>query len=477
MLNSKLLQLIDNFSPKEYPSFARFIRSPYYNKRHELIKLYDIIYDVHRKGKSREKNLKREEVYKNIFPPEPFNSEKFEKLKNELANLILKYWTVEELKINDRVDNFLLLDAIGKRNLNKFHFNQITKLKQKTEEKGIKKTDDYLDLFFIHQELHTNPLTSKFDRNQDNIEIADDNLNSFFALSKLQLACELLNRQIALEQIRNIPLLIEVETYINDYIKKETPLFQIYLQLLSLLRNGYCNIKYSTLEDFYFSNINYLTLKEQFEIFLFLSNLNIRHLNAGNNYIQKKQFQLYKKAIENNIMFYNSTISKESFTNIVGLAAHEKQVPWARDFIKKNSKYLSKEIVDITTYYCSGYLAFCEGDYDASIQIFSRYKFDKSIYDTKSRFILIKALFELIEDDITAYERLKLKIDAFMKYLDGRPFGKNRIQGYKNFASYVKKIALRKSRNESLDSIRNKYRENIEEEPFLKGRSWLLNKI
>ncbi|MEM9681568.1 MAG: hypothetical protein AAF901_14695, partial [Bacteroidota bacterium] len=71
MIKSKLLSLIQGIQQEEHKKLRDFILSPYFNKRPELVKLYDYIIQLY--PDYDEAHLERKRVYEHIFPSDNYN--------------------------------------------------------------------------------------------------------------------------------------------------------------------------------------------------------------------------------------------------------------------------------------------------------------------------------------------------------------------------------------------------------------------
>ena len=82
-----------------------------------------------------------------------------------------------------------------------------------------------------------------------------------------------------------------------------------------------------------------------------------------------------------------------------------------------------------------------------------------------------------MDKDETIFPRLINCIAAYLKYLDSKNIGNAKIKKHKNFARYTRKIARLKERNVPKKEIYQRYGLDIQNEKYLMGRAWLLEKI
>jgi len=478
MLGSKLMHFLDALDTSEFNAFSKFVRSPFFNSKSELIDLYEYIYTLEKNGKSKKKNaekLKKEIVFQTLFPNEIFDAEKMRRLMSELNGLLKEYMVIKNIQTNKLLQKKLLIQSYNHRNLYTHHHEEITKLVKKLKQN--KTANRHLDLFFLYQESYLHPHYSTLDPKLDIADLAHQHLNHFYLLSKLHLSCELLNRQAIFDTKKQILLFDEIKQVVEQQFQKENPIYKIYLLFIDLLQNGFELKKFELLEKQFLKHRNLLSKKGQFEFFLLLVNINASQVNNGNKIASQKQLKLYQWGLKSKVFLYNNRISQQAFTNIAMIATYQKKIKWSKKFIANYSKYLPPSVKETAIIFCDGYISLKEKDYQNAILLLSNYSFDKSFFDVRSKFVLIQALFESMKTDETAFPRLVNFIAAFLKYMDKKDIGNTRIQAHKNFARYTRKIARLRHRGMEQKEIYHRYGKDLEMEKHLMGRAWLLEKV
>jgi hypothetical protein len=138
----------------------------------------------------------------------------------------------------------------------------------------------------------------------------------------------LINRNVTFDQQKEVLLFERVEEVLTSKIKKESPLFKIYLLLIDLLKNDFKSHKFSQLEKSFFKHQSLLTPKKKLDLFLLMINILSRQFNLGNKKIAKKIFTLCQKGLSSKILLYNNRISQEAFTNIISISCFLEKTKW-----------------------------------------------------------------------------------------------------------------------------------------------------
>lgn len=99
---SKLFTLLRGLRPEEIHWFQKFLKSPFYNNAGAnafTIRLFELIKKYLPELDS--SKLKKEKVFKKLFPNEKFNVQKLRKVMFELANLTEEFFITMHLRNKD----------------------------------------------------------------------------------------------------------------------------------------------------------------------------------------------------------------------------------------------------------------------------------------------------------------------------------------------------------------------------------------
>lgn len=113
MLKSSLLNIVRTFNSDEFERFSEFLRSPYFNKKDNVILLFDEIKKYHPGYDDPE--LNREKIWKKIFPGKKFNYGIMKNTIYDLMKLCERFITIEHYG-SDELRTFAdLTEALDKR--------------------------------------------------------------------------------------------------------------------------------------------------------------------------------------------------------------------------------------------------------------------------------------------------------------------------------------------------------------------------
>ncbi len=123
MLKSSLLEILRTFTKQELIKFEDFVRSPYFNKKENVIKLFLAIKNYAPEFES--ENLEKEKIWIKVFPGKDYNYGIMKNIIHELTKLSESFITVEHTKSDKLRDNIALLETLLERKITKVFSSKI----------------------------------------------------------------------------------------------------------------------------------------------------------------------------------------------------------------------------------------------------------------------------------------------------------------------------------------------------------------
>jgi len=332
-------------------------------------------------------------------------------------------------------------------------------------------------LYQLTHDLHFYQNNTRSKADVKNLVASQKNLDTYYTLSKLKLACELKVRQNTFIHSIDIPLLNEIIEF-SEASEISNDLYALYSLAIKNLESTNDNESFETFKDLYFRNLSVLSEREQLSLFLIILNINGMLLNKGKTQNFSGQLDLYKKAINEKIIIVNNRITSESFTNIVMLAAQLKEFKWAENFIKSYKKYLDPYYQERTIAYSKGYIAYRKGDYEDAIETLWNCKFNQLPFDIRTKSIIVRALFEQFSNNPDKYDFCWVQIQTIERYIRRKKdLTTVKSEAYLNFIKTTKKLINLKRKGKFTDIEIKKLQHKIINQPNLVGKPWLLQKL
>lgn len=297
-----------------------------------------------------------------------------------------------------------------------------------------------------------------------------DNLDVYYIANKLKYCCEILNRQNILQVTYQAPFLDFIVQYLQKGYLKNIPLIAVYFQLLLMLRHSNTELHYTKLKTIVKKYNADFTVNELRDMYAFIQNYCIRQINSGNLKYLQELFGIYKRMLEQKIIFENNELAHSQFKNITAIALRVNEFDWAENFINIYSSSLNKTLRRNAVHYNLARLYFARKQYRQSLKQLTAVEFTDVYYHLDSKSLLLKIYYETEE-----FETLFSLINTFRVYLRrSKLISEYQRSVYANLVTQTRRLAKIKSGSKySLEKIKS----TIEANPKIADIVWLKEKI
>ncbi|HNL37512.1 MAG TPA: hypothetical protein PKH43_00215, partial [Saprospiraceae bacterium] len=114
MKSTLVVQLFEALDEKERVRLGKFLRSPYFNRRNDVLDLYEWLKSA---PVPFPEHIAREEAWGRIYPGQPFDRVRFNYLMNFLAERIEQFLAMEEMQADRFQQRLLRCRAFRQRGL------------------------------------------------------------------------------------------------------------------------------------------------------------------------------------------------------------------------------------------------------------------------------------------------------------------------------------------------------------------------
>ena len=476
---SKIELLLKALKKHELQLLEKFISSPYFNSKKDITSLFIFFYESIKKDKFNFNLGTREDAFSYVYPNESFNKIKITKLVSELVNLIQQFYVNQEIRYNNHLNKKIFISSLSSRNLDNQFFKESKKLISQIKASPVQDADTHIDLHLLQKALHFHQGEPTSNKDLESLAEIQKRLDIYYLLSKLQLICEANCLHHTYKEQLDIPMLDTVKKLSLQY-ESTRILFPLYLNNLSNFQNLNDSESFDSLVSIFFKNLNLLSKKEQFSIFILILNTAGIRINAGHSDGIRKQFELYRMGLDNNILIRNNRITPQSFTNIVGLATNLNEITWAKKFIKNNSKFLPESVIEACILFSKGKIAFKQEKYDETLHFLWNCRFDHIAFDIRTKSFIIRTLFEIYNKNQTSeqYDFCIGQILTIEKFIRRKKdLSKAKVSAYLNFIKITKKLLKLIANNNLTRTQANNLRTKISKNENVVAKEWLISKL
>ncbi len=464
MKKTLILEGLGGLNRKERQSFLRFIHSPYFNRREDLVRLVDFLLgdeDI------KMEELSKKDVFHALYPDSPYDDQKIRLLLSYLQKKLETFLTIEELKQSEGEKAWLMLSAMQKRNLPRNYARKLNYFEHRLGQQERRDGDYYYEKYRVELvDLDTAAISRG--KKSINYKSLTDSLDSFYLSAKLSHACTALMYQSVVDQGYQFPLLDDVLKIASQEKFSQVPAVSIYYLFIKVM-NGGEEVDFAKLKNTLFEHRNVLSSQEFQNIYTMVLNFYVQRINRHELEFVPEALSFYKKGIDLGLLLENGYFPRFKYSNIVALALQEGETDWVAGFIEKYRNLLRKKVRMETYSLNRARLEYALKNYDRSLEFIEKVNYDELVYAITARILKIKIYWETNELALLDHQLHSLKYFLTRKKVVGYHY-----KNWTNVIKYIKKLAnVNPFDNETVENLKMK----IQSEEILTEKRWLLEQL
>jgi hypothetical protein len=385
-----------------------------------------------------------------------------------LFKLAEQFAALQELAGDEKME-LALAQAYRKRGLGGHFQRSIQKLEKKqaaTESRSAAFLEDQYRMEWEKYRSHSSgKRTEAF-----NLQEVSDAMDAAFVARKLRHVCLSLSHQAVYQAEYRFGFLEEILKEVRDRPSlQDSPAIQLYFYCYLALRDGAGEGDFQFFNKLLFSQGHLLPDEERRNLFLLAINYGIRQINASRPEYDRPVLDLYKTALEMDLLLENGLLSRFAFNNIVAISVRIGEVDWVERFIHQYKINLEKEHRNATFSLSLARLEYARKNYKEALLHLQRSDYKDLINNLIAKTLQLKIYYETGE-----YEVLEAHLRNMKSYIRRqRAIGYHK-QNYLNIIRYAQALVelnpFEKAEREALRSA-------IAQEIKLTEREWLLDML
>lgn len=456
MEKTLLWEAYSSFSTAEMREFDKFVRSPFFNSRPQLVELMEEMSACKAKG---------------AVPTRPESSSVEERLcHSALLTLLEKYLIFTEKFTDPERGKIRLAAAYRKRNLGK-HFQKTLREARKSRDKQPwRHADYYHDLNLIEWEQYQYDTTVHRTESL-NIQATSDLMDQAFIARKLRLACLAVSHQAVYKTEYKIGLMEAVLEHVAVENLSEMPAIGLYFHCYHFLTAAFETGEkhFARFREMLAACATTFPPEELRTLYLLAINFGIKKLNESREGWLRITFDLYKSALELDLLLENNQISRFAFNNITAIALRVDELDWAENFILSYRPKLERQWRDATASLNMARVAYARKDYKTALLNLQRSDYKDLINNLIAKTLQLKIYYETDEFDLLASHLASMK--NFIR--------RHTAIGYHrtNYSLLVQYTQQMSTLNFSNAKAVAEFREKVEKEKVLTEKAWFLEML
>ena len=409
MKKNKLVKTLNCLSAWELRNLSKFVSSPYFNSRQDVIDFLDYLLEEKKKKYA---TFEKETAFKYVYPNREFSDKDFRLLCSYLFKLIEEFLTYEEIKKDNLYMNFQLVQTYRNKKINENFFHRIRELNRLIEKQPYR-DENYWKLLYQLQYENVEFGVGVTRANTEGMGEVTNFFDIYIIASVLKSYCLLLAQENVSTVTYDKELLNRILEHI-DINKRflEIPAISIYFHFYKAM---------TTSDESFFEKMRQLirTHQDKFpldeikNIYLLASNYCIKQANGGMSKYFTEYFELNEAGINQGFLLDNGRIDRFLFKNMVVVALRLNNIPQANAFVLNYKSKLEPQYQESLYHFCKGKILHFEGKYAESMRLLAQFISEDPLLILDAKNMLLKMYYETEE-----YEALGAHLRSFKTFLD-----------------------------------------------------------
>lgn len=426
MEKSSLCQLIRTFSPVELREVRKFLRSPFYNQRQDLIDLFEWL--------STEPAPAQEKAWQHLFGQVPYEEQKFRLLMSYLHRLLEQYLTVKEWQDDLLNRQVYLAKAYRKRQMDAAFGKTQLQLEKALEAQPLRNAHFHDTRYKIQWEAHQLAYTQN-PTDVSRLQSLSSAADVIYLAQKLRLICLLSAHESVYQSGRQSEVNEAILALAERAEMSALPAVAVYLHCYRMLRNPGEEIHFQRFKQLLLGQSGLFFEEEMNGLFILAVNYCVRRINAGEGRFFAEALDLYKEGLSKQYLLENGVLSRFTYHNIVAAGLHTGELDWVHFFIHEYKNRLEKQYRDSSFSFNLARLEYARRRYELVLELLQRANYRDPLLNLAAKTLLLKTYYDL--DEI---ETLESHLDAMRNYIHRkRVLGYHRTN-YLNIIRYTEKL-------------------------------------
>lgn len=406
MNNTKLVLILRVLSKKELDSLTKFISSPYFLKRKELIRFFEIIKDFYPAFDDEKFNC--DYLYKKMYPGKKTNEGVIRKLISELYKMAEEFLLIERVR-NCADDTYKadLLDEYTGRNISRLFDSTYKNI----EENLSKVTDRDPEYYYLNYKLNFRKVNHLLQNGEQHLisphlNNAGKDLVYYFLIKIFDLSHNLLvNKNLLnynteynfadgfLENLDTGKLVEQLKIYSHDDF--HIPAMYYHLCFAYSMYND--DFHFEEGKKLFYDNYRSFSIVEKYNLYLYLENCCTNRIINGRDEYIRIVFELYRDILDNGLYKINDDepMPIDFFRNALITALKLKEYEWAATFIENYKRNLPVEQQTNMYNYSCARLYTEQNKFEPALVYLNKVKYDYFLFKNDVKNMMLKCYYEL----------------------------------------------------------------------------------
>jgi len=460
MEKSQLSQLIFSLTSAEKREARKFLESPFFNQRRDVVQLFDWFCT----GDAPEKAAAK----RHLFGADEVDDQELRLRMTYLHRLLERYIAQKEIDADDADLRLHLAAGYRKRGLAP-QFDRVRKgLEKSLDADPIRDARHHERRFRLYWEAHQ----LAHDRNPTDfayLQTASTAADTAYLTLKLRLICLQAAHSALYTGGQAAPWEAEVVAFAESNLAHQHPAIETYLHCYRMMRNPEDETHFQAFKNRLLAGGGTFSSEEMHGLFIWAINYCVRRLNAGDKHYFREVMDLYKPGLESGYLLENGILPRFTYHNVVAAGLQTGDLKWVHEFIHQYKNNLEKPYRESAFHFNLARLEFARKNYGTVLDLLQKANYRDVLVNLATKTLLLKTYYELDEHNL-----LQSHLSAMQNYI-----GRKRVLGYhrSNYLNIIRYAGKLLALNFGSKRDVEKLRSAIETEEHLSEKEWLLGHL
>lgn len=463
MEKTRLWEAFAALTKSELRAFDKFVRSPFFNQKTQLEGLFTYL----RTCCETSLTPTEPEAFAAAYPGIRYDNQKLRLANSDLLKLLEHYWMYREKFTDPERNKIRLAGAYRKRSLPKHGQAALRKARESREQQAWRHAEYFDDLHRIELEAFQSASAA---RRYDafNLQEISDLLDTTYIARKLRHVCFARSHQAVVQTEYRFGLLDAIFQHVESEGLLELPAIALYYHGCQFLTDSGAERHFFRFRDMISQHADVFPPDELRALYLLAINFGVKKSNESADLSwYRATFNLYREALDRELLLENGVFSRFAYHNIVGVAIRLQEIAWAEIFIQKYKPALERRYREAAFSLNMARLEYTRKDYRAALLYLQRADYKDFINSLNAKTLQLKIYYETREFDL-----LESHLDSMQNYIRRQQAVGYHRTNYLNIVRYARALMrLNMADQKSVDELRNQ----IDAEQVLTEKEWLLS--
>ncbi len=465
MENTRLLLLLRTFSDAELRALKKFVRSPYFNQRREVIDLLDFL---EKPLKNKRPAPEKEQAFAAVFGKDQFDDHRIRMAMSFLFQLAGQFLAVQDFVADTPQLRLRQAGLLRQRKLQD-HAQQALMESATTLLSRPQRNADF------HQQLYQFLLEKYRAEAEINptgplpLQELSNQLDRTFLSRKLWQSCFMLSHQTVYNTTYDFGLLDAALMHLESAPVLNDPSVAVYYFCYRALTNPDETAYFKQFKQLLLQHNKLFPSDEMRDLYVLAINFCIRRYNAGNPDYLPEQFDFYRDGLAQKYFLVDGALSRYTYLNAatIGLVLHE--LDWVEQFIRDYRDFVKEPHRESLYSFNLARLEYQRRRLDEALKLLQKAEYKDLLLHLAAKTLQLKIFYELEEFDLLESHLQTLQTFIRRK----KDLGYHR-ENYLNTIRFTRKLL---ETNLFDKTVRKALREEIEGTKGVAEKEWLLERV